>query len=420
MKAIYAEVLTIGDEILYGQIADTNAQFISAELDKIGIKVVRLSSVGDEEDVILRALEEAKDRADLVLMTGGLGPTKDDITKKTLATFFKTEMVENAQVLQMIEDYFKSLGQEMGAIIRAQAQLPANAEPVFNRLGSAPAMWFHEYDTVFVSMPGVPVEMKVLMEEEIIPKIQQHFDTPVIYHKLVRTFGKGESDIAKRIHDWAEALPEHIKLAYLPSWGQVKLRLTATGSEQASLEAEVAEQIELLKPLLPREIFGYDKEELEEVVGNLLFEQGKTVSTAESCTGGYIAHLFTKVAGSSRYFVGGIAAYSNEVKRNRLGVKAETLEEHGAVSEETVRQMAENVREKFQTDIGVASSGVAGPGGGSPEKPVGTVWVAYADGERTYARKLQLTRDRKINITLTSYIVLDMIRRFLSGLMRDK
>lgn len=415
MKKIRAEVITIGDEILYGQITDTNSQFISTELDKIGVKIVRQSSVGDEREVILSALREAEQRADLVLMTGGLGPTKDDITKKTLAEYFNTTLVINEKVLAMIETYFKKRGREMKESNRLQAALPEACEPVFNRLGTAPGMWFEKEGKVFVSMPGVPQEMKILMTESLIPKIKEYFQTPIIQHRLVRTFGAGESLLSEMIEEWEDALPEYIKLAYLPSWGEVKLRLTGIGENKESLDQEMQAQIDALVPLIEKHVYGYDSMTLPKAVGELLLKKGLSIATAESCTGGHIGHLITRVPGSSRYFMGGIIAYSNEVKERQLGVKPETLKNHGAVSEATIREMAENVRKILNTDIGVASSGVAGPGGGSPEKPVGTVWVAYADAENTYSKKLQLTPDRSININLSSNIVLDMVRRKLEG-----
>ena len=391
MNTTFAEIVTIGDEILYGQITDTNSQWISAELDKIGIKTIRKSSVGDDEQQILNILQEATQRADIILMTGGLGPTKDDITKKTLAKFFDVEMVINETVIQQIEKFFKERNIPMLETNRQQAAIPSNATYITNRMGTAPGMWFEQNGKIFISMPGVPREMKTLMEEQMLPRIQEHFHTPVIFHRIIKTFGKGESHLADIIKDWEDNLPENIKLAYLPNYGHVRLRLTGVGQDEETLKQQVMAEEEKVKPLINKYIYGYDNDTLEENLGNLLVEHNKTVATAESCTGGYLAHLFTKVPGSSRYLMGGIVAYSNEIKMNRLGVKEQTLIDHGAVSEQTIREMAENVREKFGTDIGVASSGVAGPGGGSEEKPVGTVWIAYADAQGTYSKKLMLT-----------------------------
>ncbi len=415
MKNIFAEIITIGDEILYGQITDTNSGFMSQALDQIGIKVKRMTSISDDEEEILTALQEAQQRADVVLLTGGLGPTKDDITKKTLAKYFNTKLVEHPEALQMITDYFEKRNRALPSNLRTQALMPQSCEVLFNRLGTAPAMWFAQGGKAVVSMPGVPQEMEILMNEMVIPKIISLFETPVIYHKVIKTFGAGESMLSQVIEQWEDALPPHMKLAYLPTWGEVKLRITATGADKASLEEEVEIEVQKVVPLIQKYVYGYDRDELESIVGDLLKSQGKTISTAESCTGGFIGHLFTKIAGSSAYYEGGIISYSNAVKMSQLGVQSDTLDTHGAVSEQTIIEMAEGVRKKLNTDIGVASSGVAGPGGGSPEKPVGTVWIAYADGIKTSTRKLSLTNDRLINIRMTSYIVLDLIRRKLKA-----
>jgi nicotinamide-nucleotide amidase len=412
-KEVLAEVVTIGDEILYGQITDTNTQWISAELDKIGIRTVRKSSVGDREDRILGILAEAESRADVILMTGGLGPTKDDITKKTLARYFGSQLVINEDALRDVAEIFSRRGFELTELNRQQAALPEIATFISNKVGTAPGMWFEKNGKVFISMPGVPHEMKWLMENTLLKKLQQHFSTPVIYHRMIKTVGIGESFLATRIEQWEDSLPPHIRLAYLPSMGQVKLRLTATGDQLTVLEGEVQEQIDRLLQIVPEYVYGYDTDELETVVGRMLLERGMTLSVAESCTGGYLGHAITRIPGSSRYFTGGIIAYDNRVKTDLLGVNPATLEKHGAVSEETVREMAENVRKKLNTSVGVATSGVAGPDGGSDEKPVGTIWIAYADGSNTFAKKLTLFKDREINIKFSSLWVLNAIRQNL-------
>lgn len=417
MNTTFAEIITIGDEILYGQITDTNSQWISAELDKIGVKTIRKSSVGDDEAQILGILKEASQRANVILMTGGLGPTKDDITKKTLAKYFGAELVIHEPALQKIEEFFKERDIPMLESNRQQAAIPDNATYITNRSGTAPGMWFEHEGKVFVSMPGVPHEMKVLMNEEVIPRIHDFFHTPVIHHRIIKTFGKGESMLADMIKDWEDGLPKHIKLAYLPHYGHVRLRLTGVGQDEATLKEQIATEEAKVTPIIQKYIYGYDNDTMEENLGKLLVEKGKTIATAESCTGGFLAHLFTKVPGSSRYLQGGIVAYSNEIKMKRLGVKEETLKAHGAVSEATIREMAENVREKFGTDIGVASSGVAGPGGGSAEKPVGTVWIAYADEKGTYSKKLMLTPSRALNIEITANIILDLVRKKQQGII---
>ncbi len=413
MKEIFAEVITIGDEILYGQITDTNTQWISAELSKIGVKTIRKSSVGDREDQILQILAEATSRADVILITGGLGPTKDDITKKTLAKYFGTDLVLNEDALANVTEIFTRRGFELTELNRQQAMVPANCTCIVNKAGTAPGMWFEHNGKVFASMPGVPHEMKWLMENSILEKIKTFFHTPVIYHKNIRTIGIGESFLAEKIEAWEDALPPHIRLAYLPSMGQVKLRLTATGESLVMLQEEVQKQVETLRTLADEFIYCYDDDDLEIVIGRMLLERNFTLATAESCTGGYVAHTLTKVPGSSRYFMGGMVTYSNEIKISQLDVLPQTLAQHGAVSEETVRQMAENIRLKLNTDIGIATSGIAGPDGGTPEKPVGTIWLAYADGEKTVTKQLQLFRDRLLNIQFTTLSVLNLIRQNL-------
>jgi nicotinamide-nucleotide amidase len=412
-KTVTAEILTIGDEILYGQIVDTNSQWIGVELSNAGIQVIRKTAVGDVSEEIITAFAEAEKRADIILITGGLGPTNDDLTKPCLAKYFNCEMRIHEGALADVTGFFTSRGRPLTEINRLQAVLPVCCEKVTNRLGTAPGMWFERNGKVFVSMPGVPYEMKAMMREIVIPKIRQTFETPFIHHTLIRTVGIGESFLAERISVWEKALPPHIRLAYLPGYGEVKLRLTAFGSDRETLEKEVNVLIEEIKPLAGEYIYGIGETSLELVVGNLLREKKLTLSTAESCTGGYLSHLITSMPGSSDYFAGGLIAYSNDIKTNDLGVEKQTLEQHGAVSEPTVREMAIKVREKFKTDIGVATSGIAGPGGGTADKPVGTVWIAYADKHETVARKLQLSKERLINIRLSSTAVLNLIRTAL-------
>ncbi len=419
MKNIFAEVITIGDEILYGQITDTNTAWISAELDKVGIRTIRKSSVGDQEQAILDVLAEAESRADLILITGGLGPTKDDITKKTLAQYFDSEMAINEQALAEVTHFFKTRGRELTELNRLQALQPVKARYVPNKIGTAPGMWFEKEGKVFISMPGVPYEMKEMMSSQVMPMLIQYFKTPIIYHRLVRTVGIGESFIAQMIESWEDALPSHIKLAYLPSIGQVKLRLTATGTALDTLKHEVEAELKKIEPLINKFTYGYDKEELEEAIGRLLLQQGKTVALAESCTGGYIGHMITRVPGSSAYFRGGVVPYHNDLKKEQLGVRAETLEHHGAVSEATVIEMAQQARSRFGADVGLASSGIMGPGGGTDDKPVGTVWIAYADKDKTWARRLQLGNERGVNITLTGINVLNLLRRGLLNIAYD-
>jgi nicotinamide-nucleotide amidase len=413
MKTILAELLTIGDEILYGQIVDTNSQWMSVALSNAGIKVIRKTTVGDQEDEILAAFAEAEKRADIVLITGGLGPTSDDLTKPCLAKYFNCELRIHEEALAEVTEFFVSRGRELTEVNRQQAALPVCCEKITNKMGTAPGMWFARNGKVFVSMPGVPHEMKTMMTDIIIPKLQQTFETPAIHHKVIRTIGIGESFLADKIASWEKSLPLHIKLAYLPGFDGVKLRLTSMGKDERSLQAETTDLAEKLKQYAGEYIYGYGEDPLEVVIGKTLLEKKLTLSIAESCTGGYLSHLITSVPGSSAYFSGSIIPYAYEIKMRQLGVKPETLEQHGAVSEPTIIEMANLVRTKFNTDIGVATSGVAGPGGATPEKPVGTVWIAYSDKHHTVTRKLQLSKDRLVNIKLASAAVLNLIRTSL-------
>ena len=411
MKPVWAEVITIGDEILYGQTLDTNTRWIGQHLSEIGVKIIRKVSLGDQREEIIKALDEASQRADIILITGGLGPTKDDITKKTLADYFQTPLVMNQEALEHITALFSRRNLPMTALNEQQAMLPQSCTMITNNMGTAPGMWFEQDGRVYVSMPGVPYEMENMMAKSVLPKLQETFALPVIYHQMIQTVGIGESWLAEKIESWEDQLPPHIRLAYLPSFGRVKLRLTAVGENRKQLETEVAEQVRLVEPTIQQYIFGYGDNTLEEAIGSLLVEERKTLAVAESCTGGFVSHTITSVPGSSRYFKGGVVAYSNALKTNLLGVPEETLAAHGAVSEETIRAMAEGVRERLQADFGIATSGIAGPDGGTPEKPVGTVWVAVADEQQIITKKLTLSKDRLVNIQRSTVVVLDMLRQ---------
>ena len=410
INTVTAEILAIGDELLYGHTADTNSHWISGELDKAGITVIRRTTTGDQEQEILNAFAEAEKRADIILITGGLGPTNDDLTKPCLAKYFDCEMRINEEALAEVTEFFISRGRPLTDLNRLQASLPVCCEKITNRLGTAPGMWFERKGKVFVSMPGVPHEMKAMMRELIIPKLRQTFDTPSIHHAVIRTVGIGESFLAEKIAAWEKSLPPHISLAYLPGYGEVKLRLTAFGKDAAIMRQEVALLIEEIQSLAGDYIYGIGEDALEVVIGKQLRRKSLTLSLAESCTGGYLSHLITSVPGSSEYFQGCLVAYSNDVKANDLGVSRATLAQHGAVSEAVIKEMASQVRLKFNSDIGVATSGIAGPGGGTVEKPVGTVWIAYSDKYQTVARKLQLSKDRLINIKISAIAVLNLIR----------
>lgn len=413
MKPILAELLTIGDEILYGQIVDTNSQWMSVELDKVGIKVIRKTSVGDVESEILTAFAEAEKRADIILITGGLGPTSDDLTKPLLAKYFNCEMRLHEEALAEVTAIFKSRGRELTETNKQQAVLPVCCTKITNAIGTAPGMWFEKNGKVFMSMPGVPFEMKKMMTDLVIPRLKETFSLPVIVHKVIRTVGIGESMLADKIVAWEKSLPSHIKLAYLPSIGEVKLRLTGMGANEKSLREEIEGLAEKILPLAGEYIYGYGEEPLEVAIGKLLRDKGVTISIAESCTGGYLSHLVTSVPGSSQYFLGSMVPYDYQIKMRQLGVRPEVLEQYGAVSEPTIIEMANIVRAKFNTDIGVATSGIAGPGGATAEKPVGLVWIAYSDKNHTVTKKLQLTTDRLLNIKAASIAVLNLIRQSL-------
>jgi nicotinamide-nucleotide amidase len=410
MKEVTAELLTIGDELLYGQIVDTNGQWMGAALSDAGIKVIRKTTVGDVEAEILSAFHEAEARVDVVLITGGLGPTSDDLTKPCLAKYFNCGLRLHEEALAEVSEFFASRGRTLTDINRQQAFLPSCCEKITNRMGTAPAMWFYRNGKVFVSMPGVPHEMKCIMCEIVIPKLKDTFQTSSIHHTVIRTAGIGESFLAEKISAWEKALPPYIRLAYLPGYGEVKLRLTAIGDDQVQLAREVDALVEKVKALAGDYIFGIGDDPLESVVGRMLRQRKLTLALAESCTGGFLSHLITSVPGSSDYLLGAVVSYANDAKINTLGVNSTTLQQHGAVSEETIVEMATQVRLKFNADIGVATSGIAGPGGGTAEKPVGTVWIAFADGERRITRKLQLSKDRLVNIRLASISALNLIR----------
>src|SRR5258706_7716519 len=410
MKAIFAELLTIGDEILYGQIVDTNSQWMSVELDKVGIKVIRKTSVGDVESEILTAFAEAEKRADIILITGGLGPTSDDLTKPLLAKYFNCEMKMHQEALEELTAFFKSRGREITDTIKLQAILPVCCAKITNVIGTASGMWFERDGKIFMAMRGVPHEMKRMMTEQVIPRLKQKFKTPIIVHKVIRTVGIGESILADKIGAWEKALPSHIKLAYLPGIGEVKLRITGFGDDENKLNREVENLSDQVLPLVREYTYGFGEDPLQAAIGKLLVEKKLTISVAESCTGGYLSHLITSVPGSSAYFLGGMVPYDYQIKMRQLGVRPEVLEQYGAVSEPTIIEMANIVRAKFNTDIGVATSGIAGPGGATPEKPVGLVWIAYSDKHHTVTRKLQLSTDRMLNIKAASIALLNLIR----------
>lgn len=408
-----ATLITIGDEILIGQVIDTNSAWMGQELNLRGIEVQEIRSISDQHEDIIHAIDKAFEDSDLILMTGGLGPTKDDITKKAIADYFGVGMEFHEPTFERIERFFEKLGRSTTPAHREQCFMPTNATLLRNKMGSAPGMWFDEKGKVLISMPGVPYEMKSIMTDEVFPRLQERFVTVPIAHRTILTIGEGESRIAAKIEHFEDSLPPHMKLAYLPNLGMVRLRLSATGKDESALHEELNAKVEELKTIIPHLIFGYETQTIEEVVGKLLKEKGLTLSTAESCTGGYLAHRITKIPGSSAYFIGSVVAYSNAIKENLLSVSPETLQEHGAVSKETVVEMVQGALKVLQTDIAISISGIAGPGGGTPDKPVGTIWLAVGNKEKIKTHKLTLGKDRLKNIQYTANVALNMIRKFL-------
>lgn len=414
-----AEIITIGDEILIGQIVDTNSAWIGTQLNFSGIKVKQISSVSDDREHILKALHEAENRADLILITGGLGPTKDDITKKTLAEYFGVGMIQHTETENMVRQFFAKRGRELTELNRKQAEVPENCEVLLNHQGTAPGMWFEVRNKIFVSMPGVPFEMKALMENLVLPKLKSKFSLPAIYHKTLLTNGIGESFLAEKIEDWENSLAEeNLKLAYLPSPGMVRLRLSGIGKNSDELKTKIELAFERLIPQINEYFFGYEEygkepDSLEKIIAELLLKNNKTLALAESCTGGYISHLITSIAGSSAFYRGGIIPYHNSHKHELLGVDISIFEKHGAVSEQCVLSMAKGVREKFCSDFAIAVSGIAGPSGGTEEKPVGLVWIAIATPTEIFSEKFQFGNDRNRNIRMTALAALNKLRKCL-------
>lgn len=402
----YVEIVTIGDEILYGQITDTNSQWMGAELNKKGFKVLRKTSISDSKEEILNMIDEAQSRADIVLITGGLGPTKDDITKSTLAEYFNVEMTFRQEVYENIAELFKSRNRELTELNRQQADIPSNGEVLMNKVGTAPGMWFDKGNKTIVSMRGVPHEMKYLMENHVLNKLQEKYETPYIIHKMLRTMGIPESKLAEMIEDWEDSLPEELSLAYLPRLGQVRLRITAVGFDKEILNNKITEKVIQLRKLLGDNLYAEDDVNIENVLAEILIKKGLTLATAESCTGGNIAKTITTIPGCSAFYMGGIISYSNIVKEEQLEVSKESLSQFGAVSKEVALQMAENVRKKYKADYGIATTGIAGPSGGTKEKPVGTIWIALSTPINTEARLLNLYNNRNLNVNVTTNTIL--------------
>ena len=415
MQNIKASVITIGDELLIGQVIDTNSAWIAQELNKIGVWVQRRVAVGDVWNDIWKALDEEGTASEVILITGGLGPTGDDITKPLLCEYFGGKMVMHQETLEHVTYLFEHVFKRPMPLLdvnRKQAEVPDVATVLKNDVGTAPGMLFEKNGKIFISMPGVPHEMKFITEKRVLTLLKERFDLPYIGHRTLLTVGIGESFLAERIKDFEHNLPENIKLAYLPNYGMVRLRLTTQGKKE-QVEDELNEVFSQLKKEVA-DVMAIDEDiSFEVLLGRLLKTGNKTVSTAESCTGGYIAHLITSVAGSSDYFKGSVVSYDNSIKKNVLRVDEETLETVGAVSEETVKQMAEGILNLMQTDYAVAVSGIMGPGGGSTEKPVGTVWIAVGNAERIETKKMYFRFDRKRNIELTAINALHLLCAFI-------
>ncbi|MGH1337200.1 MAG: competence/damage-inducible protein A [Aureispira sp.] len=410
-----ATIINIGDEILIGQIVNTNASWMADKLNQSGIAVHQVVVIADTQEEIRAAVDLALSQTDLVLVTGGLGPTKDDVTKKALANYFNMEMAYHEPSFKNIQQLFAQFGRVADERYRVQAEMPKEATILINKVGTASGMWFEKEGQVVVSMPGVPREVHYLLNHEVLPRLLRQYHFPTILHHTIYTTGKGETDLAEMLEEFEESLPSNIKLAYLPNstLGFVRLRLSAYGEDAMILEAQLEHYVSELPPILGTLIFGENDETIERAVGNLLLQKGYTLGTAESCTGGNIAHKITSIPGSSAYYEGSVVAYSNRIKQQMLQVDATTLLDNGAVSEEVVIQMARGTQQLMQVDCAIAVSGVAGPTGGSPEKPVGTIWVAIVKGEECYTKRLQLGKDRIQNIERTTTIALNLLRLFL-------
>ncbi len=384
-----AEIIAIGDEILIGQIVDTNSGFIARELNKIGISIHQITAVEDEKHHILTTLREASKRAKVILITGGLGPTKDDVTKSCLCEYFGDEMVQNDEALAHVEQLFeKYIDSPISDLNRKQALVPSKAEVIINKYGTAPGMWFEEDEVIYVSMPGVPFEMKALMQDEVVPRLQQKLKRPFILHKTVITYGMGESALAEKIEHWEENLPEYVKLAYLPNLGKVRLRLTAKGENEEHLHNTIASLITDLHSIIGDVIVGYEDENPIEIqIGRSLAEENKTIATAESCTGGRIANLLSTPAGASVYFKGSVVSYATSSKEDILKIPKSLIDQHSVVSAEVAEAMAKNVRELFDTDYAISTTGNAGPSKGDSEAELGTVFIGVATPQKTFTRK---------------------------------
>jgi nicotinamide-nucleotide amidase len=408
-----AIVLTVGDELLIGQVIDTNSAWIGSTFNELGINLLEILSVGDELNAIKDGIDYCLNKADVVIMTGGLGPTKDDITKVAIAQYFNVGTSFSQPTYDRIVKIFEKFGKPMQESHKEQCFMPNNAILLNNKMGTAPGMLFNHGEKILVSLPGVPFEMKAIITDELIPILKSKPSEIAIFHKTIMTAGEGESFIADRIAPLIENMPTYIKIAYLPSLGSVRLRLTGKHKDIDLLQKEINEYSDKIVNELGQLVYGYDDISLQESLMHLFKKKGFTLSAAESCTGGYFSHMITSVAGSSAYYIGSLVTYSNEMKMHLLNVNENTLKNHGAVSEETVREMVKGLLETTKSNIGVSVSGIAGPSGGSEEKPVGTIWMAVSNGIRTEAYKINATKDRLKNIEYSSTVLMNKLRLFL-------
>jgi len=412
MRPVLASIITIGDELLIGQTIDTNSAFMAQELNKVGISVHRRLAIGDVWKDIWQSLDEESKLSDIILITGGLGPTADDITKPLLCQYFGGRLIVDETALTNVKTIFEKLNRPLLERNLKQAEVPDVCTVLQNKRGTAPGMWFEKNGHIFVSMPGVPHEMKGMMLNDVLPILQTKLQLLPIVHRTLLTAGIGESFLAERIKEFESSLPTNIRLAYLPNYGMVKLRLSATGNDAKTI-AELEALFDMLKQQVSDVMVIDEDISLQEAVGRLLISKNKTVATAESCTGGYISHLITSIRGSSNYFKGSVVSYDNEIKENILNVSHQTLETMGAVSEDTVVQMIKGTLHNLKTDYALATSGIMGPDGGSVEKPVGTVWVAVGNREKVRTHAFHFRFDRQRNIELTAHNALNMLRKFI-------
>lgn len=409
---VKAKIITIGDELLLGQVVNTNASWLGEQLNINGFQLVSVLTIGDGENDILQALDSSND-VDIVIITGGLGPTADDITKPTLCKFFDTELALNDDALDNILEIFRLRGYQMSERNRLQAFIPKSCTYIPNRFGTAPCMWFEKNKTVYISMPGVPFEMKSIFKTELIERLKSHFKPTPYARRVIMTTGIGESFLADRIKDWEESLPEFMSLAYLPQYGMVRLRIDARHENEIFMQKSLDEQVKKLSELIPEHIFAYEDRPISEVVVNILKERKETLATAESCTGGSIAKMITSIPGCSSIYKGSVVSYATEVKENVLKVKHDDVIDHSVVSKEVVEQMAVGAREVMNTDYALATTGIAGPDGGTEENPVGTVWIALATPDSVISKRYNFGKDRQNNIERSCITAFEMLRQHL-------